>query len=506
MLNYNLSRKSLVQHLVDRIGNPLEWCFVDKALLVLFLAPMAYLPLVLVTFVQSRYPALFLSYENRAVATAGLKVHLGFLIVYGALIMVSLGIRRRRPESRFVAYATAVSIATHAAWWMCQIGHSTNPLTLLYWFLHVFLGLLLFDFRFSLCTIVSWMLVLGVQIVREQLGLTPYAPRMMGPPYTGGTISWVWMMWNLGGGGLITITMLVVFGYVVRRWRDRESKLVHLTAELREANQALQASLATLHTTQNQLVQSEKMAALGGLVAGVAHEINTPLGVAVTASSLLAEKTTNLVEQFTADNLKRSALEKYLQTASDSANMILSNLMRAVDLVRSFKQVAVDQSSEERRRFKLKEYIWDVLSSLRPKLVKTRHLVVVNCPDQLELYSYPGAFSQIITNLVMNSLIHAFENQDSGQITMEVSEQEETIVMRFSDNGQGIAPAHMEKIFDPFFTTKRSKGGSGLGLHIVYNLVTQSLGGRIDCRSVLGQGTTFTIMLPKREEGHARPE
>ncbi|MBW2091332.1 MAG: PAS domain S-box protein [Deltaproteobacteria bacterium] len=286
----------------------------------------------------------------------------------------------------------------------------------------------------------------------------------------------------------------------IRRMNEElEQRVIERTAELR-------ASLDELQNTQVKLVQSEKMSALGGLVAGVAHEINTPLGIAVTAASFVDEKINDLAGQFEAATLKRSDLEKYIKATHDSAKMILANLRRAAELVQSFQMVAVDQSSEKRRRFKLKKYIEDVLLSLRPKLKKTRHIITVNCPEDLELFTFPGALSQIITNLVMNSLIHGFENIQQGKIIFDVAEEENYIRFKYTDNGKGIALEHILKIFDPFFTTKRGEGGSGLGLHIVYNLVTQSLGGQIESSSAPGEGATFIIWIPKEGNTNAGQE
>ncbi|MCL1467533.1 trifunctional serine/threonine-protein kinase/ATP-binding protein/sensor histidine kinase [Argonema galeatum] len=260
--------------------------------------------------------------------------------------------------------------------------------------------------------------------------------------------------------------------------------------------QELSQTLENLKATQTKLVESEKMAALGGLVAGVAHEINTPIGVGVTAASLLAQKTTAFFETYKAGNMKRSELEKFLDTAMQSSSMILANLNRAAELIHSFKQVAVDQSNEFRRIFKLKEYLEEIMLSLRAKLKTTKHKVEINCDENLTLDSYPGALSQIVTNLVMNSLIHAYESEDSGRIVFNIQPDGENIIFEYTDDGKGIPPENLSKIFEPFFTTKRGQGGSGLGLHILYNLVTQKLNGTIKCESKLEMGTTFIIKLP----------
>lgn len=260
--------------------------------------------------------------------------------------------------------------------------------------------------------------------------------------------------------------------------------------------QELSQTLENLTTTQTKLVESEKMAALGSLVAGVAHEINTPIGIGVTAASLLAEKATNFFETYQSGNMKRSDLEKFLNTATQSSTMILANLNRAAELIQSFKQVAVDQSSESKRSFKVKEYLEEILISLRAKLKTTNHKVEISCDENLTLDSYPGALSQIVTNLVMNSLIHAYDGEDAGRIEISVTVEGKVIIFEYADDGQGISEENLSKIFEPFFTTKRGQGGSGLGLHIVYNLVTQKLNGAIECQSQLGLGTKFIIKLP----------
>ncbi len=278
---------------------------------------------------------------------------------------------------------------------------------------------------------------------------------------------------------------------------DLEQRVEARTNELQEANHALQESLSRLEKTQKQLVQSEKMAALGGLVAGVAHEINTPVGVGVTAASYLEQQTSDIHKSYNANAMKRSDFEDYLKIASESTVIILANLRRAAELIQSFKQVAVDQSSRDTRRFRLKEYLDKILLSLHPRLKRTRHTVTVYCDEELELNSYPGAFSQIMTNFVINSLVHGFEQIEEGEIVIDAAFTEDTFVLTYYDNGKGIAEPHLSKIFEPFHTTKRGQGGSGLGLHIVYNLVTQRLDGSISCESSPGEGTTFTIEIPK---------
>jgi signal transduction histidine kinase/purine-cytosine permease-like protein len=266
-------------------------------------------------------------------------------------------------------------------------------------------------------------------------------------------------------------------------------------AQLQEKAQQLEQTLHNLQQAEAQLIQTEKMAALGGLVAGIAHEINTPIGIGVTAASLLMEKTIAFAERFQTGTMKRSDLEKFLDLAQQSSRMTLSNLERAAALIQSFKQVAVDQSSESKRVFNLKDYLEEILLQLSPKLKATQHQVEVQGDPHLMLNSYPGAFSQVITNLVINSLLHAYAPGEVGQITLSFRQSGGAVILEYADDGMGIAPENLSKIFEPFFTTKRGQGGSGLGLHIVYNLVTRKLGSTIQCESQLGQGTKFVIRL-----------
>ncbi|NOY68241.1 MAG: HAMP domain-containing histidine kinase [Deltaproteobacteria bacterium] len=265
---------------------------------------------------------------------------------------------------------------------------------------------------------------------------------------------------------------------------------------LRDRNTILQESLDQLANAQKQLVESEKFAALGGLVAGVAHEINTPVGVGVTAASFLEDRTRDILKQMDSEQLSQDDVRAFLNIVAEASDTILKNLGRAADLVRNFKQVAVDQSSEVKRRFNLKEYIEGVLLSLRYQYKRTGHAIIVNCPGYLELVGFPGLFSQVITNLLMNSLIHGLNDVKGGEIVFDAKMTDEKLVITYSDNGKGMEGAAADKIFEPFFTTKRAEGGSGLGMSIVYNIITRTMGGRIECRTAPGEGVAFTITLP----------
>ncbi len=265
---------------------------------------------------------------------------------------------------------------------------------------------------------------------------------------------------------------------------------------LAKRTQELSDTLDHLKTTQAQLVESEKMASLGGLVAGVAHEINTPIGICVTAASTLADRTTETATAYHNNQLKGSALKAYFNMAQTSSNLVLNNLNRAADLIQSFKQVAVDQNNLDKRSFAVKKYIQNTLISLKPHLKKTPHQITVHGDEQIKINSYPGAFSQIVTNLVMNSVRHAYPSGEAGNLRFEVKLDSEQLIIEYSDDGCGISPENLDKIFEPFFTTARAQGGTGLGLHIVFNLVTQKLNGTINVQSEIGVGTTFILNFP----------
>ncbi len=265
-----------------------------------------------------------------------------------------------------------------------------------------------------------------------------------------------------------------------------------------KANAELEQALKRLKETQEQLVNNEKMASLGGLVAGVAHEINTPVGVGVTAASTLREDTKATTDLYETGELTNSALKRYFATCMQATEIILGNLQRAADLIHSFKQVAVDQTSSEYRMFELKRYIDETMLSLKPKLRSTDLVVEIECDPNLAINSVPGAMSQIITNLVMNSVQHGFDEGEKGHLRIAVEEQSEQIRIQYSDDGKGMPPDVVKKIFEPFFTTRRGSGGSGLGMHIVYNLVTQQLKGSVKVRSELGKGCAVEITFPKK--------
>ncbi len=266
---------------------------------------------------------------------------------------------------------------------------------------------------------------------------------------------------------------------------------------LRLAKDRTDATLHELRETQSNLIQAEKLASLGQLVAGVAHEINTPLGVALTTSTALEREVATLNDRASSGRLARSEFGSAMARLAEGSQLLLSNLTRAIDLVYSFKQVAADQASGDRRQFEMRHWLDELLTSLGPVLRKGGHTVAVECPPDLVLDSYPGSLAQVLTNLVMNAIVHAYPAGQAGQLSITVVPlRGQAIRLTFTDDGRGIAPENRTRVFDPFFTTGRDRGSTGLGLHIVYNLVTVKLQGSIELASEVGRGTRFTIDLP----------
>lgn len=252
-----------------------------------------------------------------------------------------------------------------------------------------------------------------------------------------------------------------------------------------------------LRHTQNDLMRSEKLAALGSLVAGVAHELNTPIGNSLLTASTLREKTLSFARLADEGILRKSDLNAFLRDATLASELIERGLASAADLVSSFKQVAVDQASSKRRQFHVDKVCSDVIATMMAKIRHAGLSVELKIPANIEMDSYPGPLDQVICNLVDNAILHGLNGQTGGHITITVSQLEsESVELRFSDNGVGIPDANLSRIFDPFFTTKLGRGGSGLGLNIVYNIVTSLLGGKIIVESVEGKGVTFVLTLP----------
>ncbi len=303
------------------------------------------------------------------------------------------------------------------------------------------------------------------------------------------------------------VVFLIPEGRDITELKRAQDNLEALNARLEEMvrvrTEELTGSLESLKSTQKQLVESEKMASLGGMVAGIAHEINTPLGIGITSISFIGDRCKNITALHEGGKMTRSDFERFLKDTEESTSAALFNLRKAGELIQSFKQVSVDQTTETPRRFNLKAYLEEVVLSLAPNFRRKGHSVTVEGNGDLVLDSYPGAIMQIVTNLVMNSVIHGFEEKRAGEISIGVSESDGVVLLRYGDNGRGMDTEEKVMVFEPFFTTRRTRGGTGLGMHIVYNLVSGKLGGTIECQSTPGSGTVFIIQIPLKPLGPA---
>lgn len=287
---------------------------------------------------------------------------------------------------------------------------------------------------------------------------------------------------------------------------ELEERVKQRTQALGQANEEITHTLDNLRLAQTELVRAEKLAALGGLVAGVAHELNTPIGNGLLAASTLGDQARAFVQQIR-QGMRRSDLEAFIHEVELAADIASRNLGRAADLVTSFKQVAVDQTSSQRRDFNLKAVVDEILLTLRPTFKHTPYLVDADIPPDLQLDSYPGPLGQALTNLISNALLHGFEARDHGTVKIRATQSEPGWVsITVADDGRGIAPELHDKLFTPFFTTRMGRGGTGLGLHIARNAVGYVLGGSISLESVPDRGTTFTIRIPLKAPPLNRPE
>jgi len=276
--------------------------------------------------------------------------------------------------------------------------------------------------------------------------------------------------------------------------------------ELRASKDRAEKALEDLREAQQNLIAAEKLAALGGLVAGVAHEVNNPIGISLTVASSFARRCDEFAKEVGSGPLRRSRLDEFLEGGRDAANQLVANLQRAGELVQSFKQVAVDRSHADRRPFDLRESTDQIVASLRPVLKKSQITLSVDVPPGISMDSYPGSYGQVLTNLFLNSVVHAFPDGRAGSVVVEARQVRDDVDIFVSDDGVGMSDEIQRRAFDPFFTTRRAEGGTGLGLHIIFNLVTQQLGGRLAFESRLGWGTRFRITLPRVAPGESVPE
>ena len=268
------------------------------------------------------------------------------------------------------------------------------------------------------------------------------------------------------------------------------------TKDIKLINENLEKSLKELSETQEKLILREKLAALGELVAGVAHEMNTPLGICITLNSYMENIILKLDEKFENNTLKRSELNTAIKDISDSVRIMSLNLEKTSELVVGFKKLSVDQSVEEKKKIDFKKYLQEIIDAISPILIKNKCHVNIEVDENLKFETYPGIISQIFTNLIMNSIVHGFEKKEEGKIFIKIRLDGSNIIIDYYDNGKGISKENIEKVFNPFFTTKRNEGNIGLGMHIVFNIVNQNLSGNIRIIDDVDKGVHFEIIFP----------
>jgi signal transduction histidine kinase len=282
-----------------------------------------------------------------------------------------------------------------------------------------------------------------------------------------------------------------------------ESRVAQRTLELEGANESLTQNILELERMRSELVQAEKLSALGTMVAGISHELNTPLGNAILSTSTMKEHLDNLEASFREGPMRRKQLEAYFSDQRQLVALVERCIKRATTLISSFKDVAIDQASQRRREFDLALVVNETIDTLRPRYRGEPWDITIDIADGIVLDSYPGPVEQIITNLVINCVTHGFEGRASGVIGITahleapVDVRAQQVVLTISDNGVGIDPANLDRVFEPFFTTKLGKGGSGLGLNIVHRIATTILGGSISVSSTAAQGTRFVLRIPR---------
>ncbi|XQW85320.1 sensor histidine kinase [Thalassotalea piscium] len=312
-------------------------------------------------------------------------------------------------------------------------------------------------------------------------------------------------MHPLDGTGLKSaIVVSIMFGLIVYSIRilgldliQANQELKHqqdiLENEVKERTQTLEYTLAEFIKTKNDLAEADKMASLGRLVAGIAHEVNTPIGVAVTAASLLKDKNDKILAAFESNTLARNQLSNYLTSSEQSMNLLNANLQRASNLISDFKEVAVLKEDERKKVFKLSDEISNVFAHLQLETEKACFHIHIECPKEIKVYQDPEVLTRVLINLYRNSIKHGFEGREEGHIHVRVAKANDAITLSYQDDGIGMSENTINRVFEPFYTTKRGQGGTGLGMHIVFNLVTQSLNGTIHYDHHYNNGTKFDI-------------
>jgi len=328
-----------------------------------------------------------------------------------------------------------------------------------------------------------------------------------------GTVSFEWVVLTKQGNEIwcnVVLTKMSmnnteVVHAVISDISDRkqlEQEILTHNIALQSTNKELEKSLDHLNKAQTQLIESEKLASLGELVAGIAHEVNTPVGIGLTGISHFCAIIEDIKASYHNKKMSKLDFEKFLEQSTSVAHLVMRNLERTAELVSSFKQVSVDQSSEEKRHFEINEYVNEILISLSNILKHTNLEIILHCDNPLTIHSYPGAFYQILSNLIINSNIHGYPDKESGIVNITILLVNDRLTIEYKDDGKGIPSKSLSKIFDPFYTTNRENGGSGLGLNIIYNIVTNQLGGTIKCDSELGNGVIFTISYRVNKTTH----
>ena len=297
-------------------------------------------------------------------------------------------------------------------------------------------------------------------------------------------------------GSVVDITLLAEAKNEVQQLnRDLEQKVKDRTHDLSFSNEKLKRTLEDLQQTQQHLIQAEKMSSLARLVAGLAHEINTPVGTALTGISSLS----SLSQCFQANciqGIKKKEFESYCDNTLELCKVTQKNIEKAADLVKNFKQVSTDEFKEEKRLFNLKQYTLDTISYLKPKIKEKAISFEIDIDENLKMNSYPGTFGQLLNILILNSLTHAFPTTEKGGIYIKITIQKDKLFIYYSDNGKGIREQDLPHIFDPFYKSNLSSMGFGLGLHILYNLVSSSFNGTVECTSQIDKGVNFSIEIP----------
>jgi signal transduction histidine kinase len=283
------------------------------------------------------------------------------------------------------------------------------------------------------------------------------------------------------------------------------SVLAALFAEIRDKRRLAEAALHASET-QRYLIETERLAALGGLVAGVAHEISSPIGTSLTVASTLAHRGADFADKIASGPVRRALLVEFADDCRGATEQLVANLQRAGGLIQSFRQVAVDRSSDNRRAFDLKLATEQVIASMQSRLLKSQSSLAIEMPPDIIMDSFPGPYGQVLTNLIFNAITHGFTDGPGGHMLIRARRLVmEQVEITFADDGSGIPDEVQRHVFDPFFTTGRAKGSTGLGLYIVHNVVTQQLGGRIKLVSTPGKGTTICMTLPLFAPGQAEP-